>query len=112
MTYHFPAKSTSGVFCWITPGREIENCLPPTAIEAAYSALAGKPVSIKLKPYQDIEDALAKSLKSAWKRAQYYEHAKAQRAHEISRHMTADQLSADVRELVSNIVNVIEHQLR
>jgi hypothetical protein len=104
--------SKSGVFCWITLGREIENCLPVPAIEAAFGALAGTPVSIKLKPYQDIEDALKTSLKSVWKRAQYYEHAKAQRAHEICVHMTADQLSQEVRDLVANIVKVIEHKLR
>ena len=104
--------ATSGVFCWITPGREIENCLPVAAIEAAFGALAENSVSIKLKQYQDIEDALATSLKSVWKRAQYYEHAKAQRAHEISVHMTADQLSQEVRDLVADIVKVIEHKLR
>jgi putative ATP-dependent endonuclease of the OLD family len=104
--------STSGVFCWITPGREIENCLPVPAIEAAFGALAGTPVSIKLKPYQKIEDALTASLKSVWKRSPYYEHAKAQRAHEICVHMTADQLSQEVRDLVANIVKVIEHKLR
>jgi hypothetical protein len=103
--------STSGVFCWITPGREIENCLPVPAIEAAFGALAGTPVSIKLKPYQKIEDALTASLKSVWKRSPYYEHAKAQRAHEISVHMTEEQLSQDVRALVASIVNVIEHKL-
>ena len=105
-------SAASGVFCWITPGREIENCLPVPAIEAAFGALAEKTVSIKLKPYQDIEDALASSLKSVWKRAQYYEHAKAQRAHEISVHMTAEQLSQDIRDLIAGIVNVIEHKLR
>lgn len=104
--------ATSGVFCWITPGREIENCLPIAAIEAAFFALAESPVSIKLKPYQGIEDALASSLKSVWPRAKYYEHAKAQRAHEISVHMTADQLSQEVRDLVAGLVNVIEHKLR
>ena len=104
--------TASGVFCWITPGREIENCLPVAAIEAAFGTLAGTPVSIKLKPYQDIEDALATSLKSVWKRAKYYEHAKAQRAHEISGHIKTDQLSREVRDLVAGIVKVIEHKLR
>jgi len=102
--------ATSGVFCWITPGREIENCLPPAAIEAAYRALSEKPVTIKLKPYQYIEDALATSLKPVWKRTQYYEHAKAQRAHEISLQMTAEQLSPDVHKLVVGLVTVIEHK--
>ena len=102
----------SGVFCWITPGREIENSLPVAAIEATYSTLAEKPVTVKLKSHQKIEDALATSLKSVWKRASYYEHAKAQIAHQISAQLTAEQLSPDIRNLVAGIVKVIEHKLR
>lgn len=97
-------------FCWITPGREIENCLPDSAIEAAYPQFAEHAVSLKLRPFGSIEDSLKLAFKAAWPKSQYYDHAKAQFAHEISRHITAGSLSADVRELVEALVKVIRRR--
>ncbi len=101
----------SGVFCWITPGREIENCLPVVAIEAAYPEFAKHTVSLKLKPFGSIEDSLKSAFKIAWPKSHYYDHAKAQFAHEISRHITAEGLSEEVRKLVEALVQVIRHRV-
>ena len=100
----------SDVFCWITPGREIENTLPETAINAVYGELSKQPVTVKLKPYQKIEDALKSALKPTWPREHYYDHAKAQFAHKISEHLAADNLSPEVHALVNQLVKVIRHQ--
>lgn len=99
----------SGVFCWITRGREIENSLPVPAIEAAYPQFAEHTVSLRLKRFDSIEAALKSAFKSVWPKSHYYDHAKAQFAHEISKHLTVENLSDDVRALVEALVKVIRH---
>jgi hypothetical protein len=100
----------SGVFCWITPGREIENCLPVSAIEAAYPQFAEHKVSLKLKRFDSIEASLKSAFKGVWPKSHYYDHAKAQFAREIAKHLSAENLSADVRALVEALVKVIRHK--
>lgn len=100
----------SGVFCWITPGREIENCLPVSSIEAAYPPFAEHKVLLKLKRFDSIEASLKSAFKGVWPKSHYYDHAKAQFAHEIAKHLTADNLSADVRALAEALVKVIRHK--
>lgn len=102
----------SGVFYWETPGREIENCLPVFAIEAAYPQFAENSIRLKLRPFSSIESSFKSAFKTVWKKSHYYDHAKAQFAHEISKHMTAADLDNSVRSLVEDLVKVIRHQRR
>lgn len=100
----------SNVFCWITPDcREIENCLPVSALEAAYPQFAEHAVSLKLKRFESIEASFKSAFKTVWPRKHYYDHAKAQFAHKIGKHLTTENLSADVRALVDALVKVIRH---
>lgn len=100
----------AGVFCWVTPGREIENCLPATAIEATYRQLSQSNAEVKLKPFDKIESVLKAAFKTLWPRSSYYDHAKAQFAHKINEHLTAENLSKEVRTLVENLSHVIRHR--
>ena len=100
----------SGVFCWITPGREIENSLPVPAIEAAYPQFAEHAVSLKLKRFDSIEASLKSVFKSAWPRSHYYDHAKAQFAHEIGKHFSKENLPEEVHALIESLVKVIKHR--
>jgi hypothetical protein len=100
----------AGVFCWVTPGREIENCLPATAIEATYRQLSKSSAEVKLKPFEKIESVLKAAFKTHWPRSSYYDHAKAQFAHKINEHLTAENLSKEVRTLVENLSHVIRHR--
>lgn len=100
----------SDIFCWITPGREIENSLPVSAIEAAYPQFAEHAVSLKLRRFDAIESAFKSAFKKAWPKSHYYDHAKAQFAHEISKHTIKESLSADVCTLIDSLVRIIRHR--
>lgn len=105
-------SKTSGVYCWISPGREIENCLPCAAISEVYKTQSHQPCELKLGRFELLEKALAKTFKKTWKRAHYYDHAKAQFSYLISEKIKADDLNTAVRDLVGNLVKIIEHRRR
>jgi hypothetical protein len=101
----------SGIPCWITDGREIENCLPASAVTAAFSAIAGQSLpAVSLQPFDAIETALKTAFSAAWPRASYYEKQKPQRARIIARHLTAASVSSEVRTWIDRLARTIRHQ--
>lgn len=100
----------SGVVCWLTPGREIENSLPVEAIRAYYSGESGQTFELEFDRYHSLEQCLKSALDSCWPRISYYEHAKPRLAREICQHITEDILAEDVRGLVDELVRVIRHR--
>ncbi len=100
----------SGIPCWITVGREIENCLPVEAIAAAFAEIAEVPTpELRLPRYGAIETALDTALRKSWKRSNYYDHAKPQRARLIAKHMTKEQTSLEVKEWIDRLARLIRH---
>jgi len=97
----------SGVLCWITAGREIENYLPTESIAKAYNALLGVDREISLGRYQKMERILQKTYKSAWRSSFDYSANKPAFARRIAREFTdvPDELDlkAKVKELVQRI---------
>jgi len=101
----------SGIPCWIIAGREIENCLPTSAVTAAFSAIAGQSLpAVSLPPFAAIETALETAFSAAWPRASYYEKQKPQRARIIARHLTAESVSPEVRTWIDRLARTIRHQ--
>lgn len=101
----------SGIPCWITAGREIENCLSGEAIAAAFAELAQVPAP-ELRPprYSAIETALAAAFRKTWKRSHYYDHAKPQRARLIAKHLTKEQTSPEVKGWINRLAQLIRHE--
>lgn len=101
----------SGSVCWVTDGREIENYLPPSAVAAAYEPLIGKRVELKIPRYGSLEDALKRAVgKRNWKSSWSYNDAKPQRARDIVKHITKDDLSEDLVGSLKRLAKVIRHE--
>ncbi len=102
----------AGVFCWITEGKEIENCLPPAAIAAAYRKLTNcTPVpEFALAPHDPIEAALEQWLGADWKRKWSYDDAKPKMARGIKEHITTENMGESVRQQCEQLIATIRHR--
>ncbi len=102
----------AGVFCWITEGKEIENCLPLDAIVTAYRTLTGcNPATEFALPMHDlIEDSLKRWLDAGWKPKWSYDGAKPKMARAIKEHVTAENMGEPVRQQCEQLIATIRHR--
>lgn len=102
----------AGVFCWITEGKEIENCLPTAAIAAAYREITGcnPAAEFALAPHGLIEDSLKQWLGADWKPKWSYDAAKPKMAREIIQHITVDNMGETVRQRCEQLIATIHHR--
>jgi len=102
----------AGVFCWITEGKEIENCLPVAAIAAAYRELTGHAPATEydLPLHGLIEESLEHWLGADWKPKWSYDVAKPKMAREIIKHVTAENMGESVRQRCEQLIATIRHR--
>ncbi len=102
----------AGVFCWITEGKEIENCLPPAAIAAAYRKITccNPAAEFALAPHGLIEDSLKQWLGADWKPKWSYDDAKPKMARVIKEHITIENMGESVRRQCEQLIAMIRHR--
>lgn len=100
--------TASGIYCWITDGREIENYLAPEAVAAAYSELTEvDSLKVTLGLHDSLEDRLKEALGKQWRPKYSYDQAKPQRAREIARKLADGHLDPKLRRHLKALVQII-----
>src|SRR5262249_50824463 len=99
--------AASGVLCWLTGGREIENYLTSASISAAYNQVTGTTHSVSFGRYSKIETVIKRSYTSGWRAGFAYEKDKPSYARKIVAEIAVIpnrfDLTAKVNELVERI---------
>jgi predicted ATP-dependent endonuclease of OLD family len=98
----------SGLYCWITDGREIENYISNRSISLAYSQLTGIEKNIEMNKYNDLETTLKRTYKKSWKNKWSYNSSKPDMARIITTHITGNDISSDLRKHLGRVVSVIK----
>lgn len=97
----------TGAYVWITEGREIENLLPPEAIETCYEGLTGSRPVLKIGRFGSLEPVLREAYGKSWRPKYSYETYKPERAREIARLIEAGMITQGVRERVEDLIRLI-----
>lgn len=98
----------SGILCWITEGREIENYLPADVIEATYAKLTGEERPLKMTKYSRVEDALKRAYRPSWQAKWSYNAAKVQRARQMAPRICEEHITPSLRSRLDEIVKMIK----
>lgn len=99
--------NASGVFCWITAGREIENYLAPASVAAVYNEMTGIHPNFTLRAYQKIGRVLEDAYRAEWKPAFNYDNDKPAMARRIAVQMTEMPDRLDLRARMCELVQRI-----
>ena len=98
---------SSGVFCWVSAGREIENYLIPECLSAAYDKVVQKKGAVTLGAYQKLEEALEEAYKSDWRAGYAYDTDKPGFARLIAAEISEVGGKLDLKEKVTELVAAI-----
>jgi hypothetical protein len=98
----------SGVLCWVSAGREIENYLTPESISDAYDSITGTTQKVSLGRFEKIEDAIQTAYSQGWRASFGYDRDKPGYARKIVAHINDSvpdrfDLRTKVDELVKQI---------
>lgn len=98
---------TSGLICWITDGREIENYLPGSAIAQVYAETTKITKPIAVKRYGRLEGTLKKAFGKEWRSKWSYDDAKVSWARKIAPKVEAKDISPGLNAMVASVVKMI-----
>jgi len=97
----------SGILCWVTDGREIENYLPERVVVAACTERVGRQINISMERYAKFDDVLSQALKAAGGKSCNYSRNKVEYAWEFAKHFELDDMDDQLKERIEEIVNKI-----
>lgn len=100
--------ATNTLFAWVTEGREIENCLPFSAVNDALAEQGVPEAGFSLKPFERFEIRMKKACGSAFKASWAYENHKPTWAHRITKHMTREQIAGDLEARLGDLIRFIK----
>lgn len=104
----FAECRTSGIACWVTYGREIENYLSPECLAKAYLEISERePPGLKLSRFDSLEEALKRAYGKHWKRAWSYNAAKPDIARKIVSHAKAEHMGQQLRKDLEPVLEAI-----
>jgi predicted ATPase len=98
---------TSGVYCWITDGREIENYLPPAVIAKSYEALTGSLKTFDFGPFDDLEETLSRAYGPVWRPKWSYDAAKPALARQFADRLTIADIGPKLKGHLEEVVRMI-----
>jgi hypothetical protein len=98
----------SGIPCWITEGREIENYLPADVIVATCAELIGETRPLTVAKYDHLEDTLKTAFSSSWQAKWSYNAAKVKWARQIAPRISEGHLSPSLRSKLDEMVKMIK----
>ncbi len=100
--------SSSGIPCWITDGREIENYLPPGAISKAYTEISGIEITLpSIQRFERLEELLRRAFRRRWENKWSYDIRKPERARMIAKHIEVNHITKDLRKQLEQLVQTI-----
>lgn len=97
----------SGVLCWITNGREIENYIPVAIIEDAYEELTQTRRPLSFGRFTRLEGALESSFGEAWRPKWSYDRSKVDAARRFAARVEAEHLSDELRTSMQKLIEMI-----
>lgn len=98
---------SSGIVCWITAGREIENYLPSEVLASTYNALVNSDIRIQTARYEKIDTAIKVAYHSSWRAGLAYESDKTGFARGFVKAMEEVPDQLDLRERINELVERI-----
>jgi hypothetical protein len=101
---------TSGVACWISAGREIENYIPASAIGKVYAEITGTPPTLTFGRFDRLEECLKRAVGKDWKGAWSYDHSKPDMARKIAACLSVETFPLDLGDQLKEVVAVIRHR--
>jgi hypothetical protein len=99
-------KST-GVMCWVTEGREVENYVPPESFAAAYKEVTNADRTFKVGKFQKIDPLLKKVYRTVWREGFAYEKDKVGFARRVIRYMPEVTERLGLRDQIKELVSQI-----
>ena len=102
--------ASSGVVCWISAGREIENYIPAASISKVYAEITGSTPKLDFGQFDKLEECLKRALAKHWKDAWSYDRSKPDMARKIAACLNAQTLPLGLRDHLEKVVAMIRHR--